>query len=273
MRPRALGPTVIALLLLMSLLTACGTDTPQAQVSSPPSPAPSYSPPPPAPAVGSCHDLTYQQATAATQTSDPIPCSKPHTSRTFATGSLNQLRDGHLLAVDSKAAQRNLTATCTGRMARFLGAGAAELQVTQFKAIWFTPTFAQADEGSSWFRCDLVALKRDGELMMLPSAPKGILGRGYGSSYATCGAGTPGSPDFKKVACAVAHQWRAAKAIEFPAKAQYSNPEQTQSADASCKDIAAGAAGNNLKFRWVFTWPTKEQWHSGVRAGICWLPA
>ena len=273
MKLRTLGPVALTLLIWMSLLTACGTDAPQAQDDSTPTPAPSYSPPPPAPGVGSCHDLTYQQATAATQSSDPIPCTKPHTSRTIATGTLDQLRDGHLLAVDSKAAQRNLTATCTDRMAQFLGAGTAELQLTQFKAIWFTPSFAQADEGSNWFRCDLVALKRDGELMRLPNAPKGILGGADASSYATCGAGTPGSPDFKKVACAVAHQWRAAKAIEIPSKTQYSDPEQTKSADASCKDAAAGAAGSNLKFRWVFTWPTKEQWHSGVRTGICWLPA
>lgn len=273
MRQRAIGPTVLALLIWMSLLTACGNDTPQGQVSSTPTPAPSYSPPPPAAEVGSCHDLTYQQATAATQNSDPIPCTKPHTSRTFATGTLDQLRDGHLLAVDSKAAQRNLTTTCTDRMAQFLGARTPELQLTQFKAIWFTPSFAQADDGSNWFRCDLVALKRDGELMRLPSAPKGILGRAGDSPYATCGAGTPGSADFKKVACAVAHQWRATKAIEIPAKTRYLDPAQTQSADASCKDVAAGAAGSNLKFRWVFTWPTKQQWHSGVRAGICWLPA
>lgn len=108
--------------------------------------------------------------------------------------------------------------------------------------------------------------------MNLPTRAKGILDKPAGAQFATCGTGSPAKEGFAKVACKLPHQWRAAKSIQIPAGSKYLDAGATQVADQSCKDAAASAAGNNLKYTWGFTWSTKEQWDTGFRKGICWLP-
>jgi len=269
---RFLSKLIMILLAGLLMVTGCGPKPTNTRSKPEPQASPT-STMAAIPEVGSCHDLSFQQAVGATDPRDSVPCSAPHTSVTFHVGSLNQLRDGHLLAVDSDATQAELAELCPSKLPDFLGGRNDQLQMSQFKSVWFTPSLQQADQGSNWFRCDAVALQRDNELMLLPAQTKGILGKPGGSGFATCGSGTPGRDGFAKVACKLPHQWRAAKTVTLPDDGKYLDPGLTQMADQSCKDAASAAAGDVLKFTWGFTWPTQEQWQAGLRHGICWLPA
>lgn len=272
MNAKKMSKLFVILLSGLMLVTGCGTKPTNTR----PKPEPKASPTitmAAIPEVGSCHDLSFEQAVGATDPRDSVPCSAPHTSVTFHVGSLNQLRDGHLLAVDSDAVQAELAELCPAKLPAFLGGGDDQFRMSQFKPVWFTPSLQQADQGSNWFRCDAVALRRDNDLMPLPEQARGILGKPGGTAFATCGSGTPGQAGFAKVACKLPHQWRAAKTVALPGDGKYLDPSLTQMADQNCKDAASAAAGNNLKFTWGFTWPPQEQWQSGLRYGICWLPA
>ncbi len=224
------------------------------------------------PELNSCHQITFRQASTATAPSASVSCSQPHTSVTIAVGALPQLRDGHLLAVDSPTIQAQLDKTCSAELPGFLGGTQENLQLSQFRAIWFTPSLKEADLGANWYRCDVVAVKRDGQLLRLPARAKGILARPGSTGFSTCGTGTPGQSDFAKVACRLPHQWRATRVFLIPDQAKYLDAGITTTADQFCKDAAATAAGDRLKFSWVFTWPSPEQWQGGSRSGICWLP-
>ena len=70
-----------------------------------PTPPPSAAPPPEPPADGACYQLTFRQALAPTTSAKPTPCKRTHTSETYAVGTLDNLVDGHLLAVDSDRVQ------------------------------------------------------------------------------------------------------------------------------------------------------------------------
>jgi hypothetical protein len=265
-------PLVVVSLLSMLILSGCGTDQsgePEGTKTQATPAAPSAAP---TPEVGSCHKLTFQQATVATAEQEPVPCNRAHTTVTIAVGALDQIRDGHLLAVDSDQVQTKLNELCPKPLVTFLGGSDEDRELSQFKAAWFTPSLREADLGANWFRCDVLALKGDSTLMNLPTRLKGILNKPAGAQFATCGTGSPDRAGFAKVACKAPHQWRAAKSIQLPADAKYLDAGASSAADQRCKDVAAGAAGNNLKFTWGFTWPPRDQWAAGKRAGICWLP-
>ena len=36
--------------------------------------------------------------------------------------------------------------------------------------------------------------------------------------------------------------------------------------------VAAHLSPKSTKLRWAFEWPTRTQWRSGQRYGLCWTP-
>ena len=42
--------------------------------------------------------------------------------------------------------------------------------------------------------------------------------------------------------------------------------------DPTCRDAAADSADDPLDFTWSQEIPTREQWDTGQRYGICWVP-
>ena len=62
--------------------------------------------------MGSCHRLSFDQATDPVDSGDPVPCGRPHTAVTTRVGTLSQLADGHLLAVDSRTVQARIAKAC-----------------------------------------------------------------------------------------------------------------------------------------------------------------
>lgn len=234
---------------------------------------------PAVPRERACYDLGYDAVLEPTSQAGPVACSATHTSRTYAVGELDLVVDGHLLAVDSVAAQAQPAERCPGRLAEFLGGTTDDLRLSVFRPVWYSPTVEQSDAGADWFRCDVIALARDEELAPLAGRLEGVLARpDEAERWRVCGTAEPGADDFERVACSEEHSWRALSVVDLADAGgddgAYPGEDAVSSAgDGTCEDAARDAAADPLNFRWGYEWPSAEQWEAGQRYGLCWAPA
>ncbi|MCH1868450.1 septum formation family protein [Nocardioides sp. CFH 31398] len=223
-----------------------------------------------------CYPLGFDDALAPTSEVEPVECTTEHTSRTFAVGDLDLVVDGHLLAVDSERAQAQPAEQCPPRLAEFLGGSEDDLRLSVLRAVWFSPTVEQSDEGASWYRCDVIALARQGELLPLTGRLEGLFSRpDAAAAYALCATAEPGTDGFDRVPCSADDaSWRAIATVPLADTEDYPGEDQVSGAgDGVCEDAARDAAPDPLNFRFGYEYPTAEQWDAGQRYGVCWTPA
>lgn len=266
--------------LLLMLAVGCSSSTsppdePDAAAASTPratvAPAPAA---PAAPTTGSCHELTLREATDPVDTSRAVPCSGRHTSVTVKVGDLDPVVDGHLLAIDSRSVQAQIEDACPDSPGSFLGSDETTKRLSRFEVVWFSPSLEQADAGANWFRCDIVAVRSEGRLLLLPKRLKRVLDRdGALDRFGTCGtARAPTSRGFQRVICSEPHRSRAISVVDLPKEARYRAKDVGAEANSTCKGAAAKRAKGDLKYTWTFEWPTRAQWAAGQRYGYCWIP-
>ncbi|MBE7323697.1 septum formation family protein [Nocardioides sp. Y6] len=277
MTPRALVALCCALLLLMTACTGDDGDTGEAGSDAAPTASPdSTAPPKPPrrPRVGDCHDLSWEEALSpVTPTETRVACKRRHTGVTFRVGRVPRNRAGKQLPVDSVRVQRQVARACPDALPGFLGASQDEVRRSVLRAVWFTPSLAEAQSGAKWFRCDVVATGRVSRLAQLPARMRGALADdALRERFALCATGEPGA-SFTRVPCSVAHTWRAVTTVDVEGDA-YPGRRAVEDAMASaCGDAATEAASNPLDVRWSQEAPTRRQWRAGQRFGYCWVPA
>ena len=219
------------------------------------------------PEVGECHALSWRQALAPEAQVDAVPCRKPHTAQTFVVGRLG-LGAG-APAVDSARVQQRVQRTCAERLPRHLGAPPRDLRLSMAQAVWFTPDVEQVAAGANWFRCDVVVVAAQKELLRLPLRTKGW---GRAPKIAMCATAEPGTKAFARVMCGSTHSWVAIATVDLPG-ARLPRPGQVRARmDPVCRGAARARAGDPLSFSWSQESPTQEQWDAGRRYGICWAP-
>lgn len=267
--------TTLVLVPVMVLLAGCSSgDKPDAGPDTSPSVAVSSAPPAPAnPEVGSCHELSASEATDPVDTGGPVPCRGPHTSVSVKVGQLSPVVDGHLLAVDSRTVRAQIAKACPNEPGPYVGGEQTTQRLSRFEVVSFSPSLEQADAGANWYRCDVVAVRSQGQLLALPARLKGVLDQeGALDRFGTCGTAAPDERGFARVVCAQRHSWRAVDVVELPTDARYLAKDVAATADSACKDVASERANGELKYTWSFEWPTRAQWASGQRYGYCWVP-
>ena len=249
------------------------TPSPAPSTSSSPSAVPTTAKPAPRPKVGACYRLGYEDAVAPTVGKKPSPCGRPHTALTHYVGTLDTLVDGHLLAVDSEHVQQQVATDCPRRFAAYVGGTLEDRRLSMLRSTWYTPTVEQASRGADWYRCDVIALARDGQLARLSGPLHGVLATSAGQDrYGVCGTARPGTSGFHRVICSAGHSWRAVRTVGFAA-GRYPGLAQVRSAGQEvCKDAGRDAASDKLDFQWGYEWPTATQWSHGQTYGLCWAP-
>ena len=250
------------------------SSTPSTQpTSSSPTVTPTQAVAAPRPRPGSCYRLTYDDAVAPTTHVDPSPCRGPHTSVAHYVGTLDTFVDGHLLAVDSDRVQQQVSTDCPRRFAAYVGGTVEQRRLSLLRSVWFTPTLAEADKGAGWYRCDVIAIARDGQLAPLAGTLRGVLDSAAGQDrYGLCGTARPGTSGFHRVICNDDHSWRAIRTVAFePGK--YPGLAKVRAAgNEPCKDAGRDAADDELDYAWGYEWPTANQWSAGQTYGFCWAP-
>ena len=250
--------------------TSSATASPSTQVEAP---TPPRARPAPRPEAGECYRLTYDDALAPTTDAKPVRCSRRHTAQTYHVGTLDAVVDGHLLAVDATRVRAQAATECPRRLGRFLGGDEQDLRLSVLRAVWFSPSLAQSDEGEYWFRCDVISLAGDATLGRLAVPPRRVLASAPGrTAYGLCGSAEPGTAGFQRVACSAAHSWRAVATYTLEDGSYPGTAELRRVGDDRCRVVGQQRADDPLTYRWGFDYPNQEQWRSGVRFGLCWVP-
>ncbi len=278
---RPVGTVRLAAALAAGLLalTGCSDDgEPDADRTPTPSPTTSVPAPPvataaPVPAERACYRLAYDEALAPTAGQEPVDCQTRHTSVTYAVGRLDNVVDGHLLAVDADRVQAQVAATCPERLAAFVGGTREDRRLSMLRAVWFTPSVEESDAGAAWFRCDVVALAGPDRLAPLTGRVAGVLDAPAGRDrYGMCGTAEPGTPGFERVICSAKHSWRAIAVVPVAGDAYPGEKAVRAAGEDPCSDAGAAAADSALDYEWGYEWPTAEQWRAGQHYGRCWAP-
>jgi hypothetical protein len=259
------------------LLTACSTsgsspgagETPV--VHSPtPTPTETIPPKPPKPPpANACYRLGYDEVLAPTSDKSPAPCSGIHTAVTFFVGTYDKK-----LAVDGQTVHQLEATVCPRRFASFIGGTPDDRRLSMLRAVWFTPTVAQAAKGAHWFQCVALAMRGDQHLALVRGPLQGVLDHSEGRDhYSLCGTAEPGTAGFEQRICAAPHTWKALRTIDFH-PGTYPGVDNLRSAEQQpCQDAGRAAASDPLQYRWSYQWPTLKQWRSGQTYGVCWAPS
>ena len=176
----------------------------------------------------SCYRLGYAEALAPTSNKKPIPCTQAHTAVTFYVGTFDPQ-----LPVDGAQVHRLESTVCPRQFATYVGGTLDERRLSMLRAVWFTPTLAQAARGAHWFECTAIALRGDQTLALMSGPVQGVLESSDGRDhYALCGTAEPGSAGFEQRICAAPHSWKALRTVAFtPGRYPGPGPRQLSGAD------------------------------------------
>lgn len=247
--------------------TSTSTPTPTPTPTAPPSAAPVATP-----REGACYRLTYRQAVSPTTGSAAGSCRTAHTSETFRVGTIDNLVDGHLLAVDSARVQDDVAERCPAALGDVVGGSTEDRRLSMLRAVWFTPSLGQSDRGATWYRCDVVALAGSETLLDVRGSLRGVLDTDAGRDrYGMCGTARPDSSSFERVPCSADHTWRAFAALPLDAE-RFPGAEAVAELGQDCEQRAVDVVDDPLDYEWASEGPEAEQFRAGQTFVRCWAP-
>lgn len=225
------------------------------------------------PKVGECRNLTFAAVTASTNQDPTVSCDSSHTAVTVSVGKLAENGQTAAMDLNSATLQNQLAAACPAAVLKHVGGGRDRLDLSRIEAILFMPTDDELKRGANWYRCDLVVVGKPKILTALPRTMNHVLAKPTGlDRWGICGTAAPSAPSFSRIICSMPHTWRAVALVTLPTGVKYLDAGTTNTARDNCRKIALSAAKGAAKYTWSFEWPNAEQWESGQRFGLCWLP-
>ena len=213
-----------------------------------------------------CYRLTAAQLTKPTNASTPVPCRsaahRPDDLRRHAGHRRRRPLGRRRLGDRAEAA---VARTCPRKLAAYVGGSATARDLSRFNVVWYSPTLEQSDQGADWFRCDLIAFAGQDQLAPLPATRRGSSGV-LGSAGAldelrpVRHRRPPARAGFQRVICGARPllAGRSTRSACPAARATPARPTVRKAGDADCKDLAQARAGNALKFRYGWEWPTRD---------------
>jgi hypothetical protein len=204
----------------------------------------------------------------------PVPCSRPHTTYTFAVKQLPSDIAFDGVTIDNDAVQRTAADLCEDEFAAFIGGSAEAQALSRFSVTYFVPDQRGFDLGARWVRCDVIALEREMVLATLPADVEHILDdESILDEYGLCSKGAPDSAAFALLMCRVEHDFRAVEAIRLGAAgAEYPGTQVAgQGGRDRCEDVISDLLGTAGGFTFGWTYPSADDWSDGQRFGYCWL--
>jgi hypothetical protein len=254
------GTTIVVLLLPLALLAGCASAPLKPQTA-----ADKATPP----KLGACYNLTPEDTSKASNASEPVPCSQPHTSETFAIGTLPASTGKDY---NSKEHGKWVFKKCEKAFAKFISADESLAMRIQLSWAWFRPSERGWDNDARWFRCDIVGGPADApQYTALPKTAKGLFRARPPDQWMTCAQG-PTVLKSKKVPCSDQHDWRAVTTIKLGA------PEDPYPGDRLaevrsrdfCSDWVGAWMNYPVDYEFGYTWFHEGEWQAGNRRAVCW---
>lgn len=210
-----------------------------------------------APAVGSCHDLTRDEAWAETEPDPAVPCTARHTSVTLAAVDLG--RSPHWS--DTSSILRAARTPCERALIHYFDGRVRELSWSAYSYYVFFPTRAQRRAGATWLRCD-VALAGSRRMSQLPTDGPAALGSlPLPESQAGCRQGK--AQYYAQLRCSDPHSFRTTDVIKHPGSRFPGANRMKHWAQRKC----ASRLGRNAFF---YEWPdSRAAWKLGNHFAIC----
>lgn len=205
------------------------------------------------PAVGSCHNLTYEEIRGVSSDKPPVPCSSRHTTLTFDVVEFAEPPDWN----DEDTYEGDVFAQCNLSWIDVLG-NPKSITRSSYTYYWLLPTPAQRDAGAAWVRCEL-ALRAGRSAARLPENVR--LGRvPLAAAVAVCLEGS--RTDFRYTVCARPHRFRASHSIRLPGD-RWRGEDRVQ-------ELALEACRQRVSPGFRYSWPSSRYWwRLGFRYATC----
>jgi hypothetical protein len=250
---------VLALLLPALLLAACAAPLKPATVADRTT----------KPKLGACYVLVPSDTAKSSNAAEPVPCAKPHTSETFAVGTLPEATGkGYQAAGHGKW----IYSTCQRAFEKFLSVDESLAMRVRLSWAWFRPSHRGWDKGARWYRCDVVGGPSDAtQYAALPTTAKGLFRAKPPEQWLTCALGQTVLKS-KKLPCAEQHNWRAVSTIKI-GKPKDAYPgdriSEVRSRD-YCSDSVGAWMNYPVEYDFGYTWFHEAEWKAGNRRAVCW---
>jgi len=256
--------TLLALVLLVPALAACGTQNQGANTDDDQVDAVAV------PENGVCRSLTPDDVAQPANATSTVPCSKEHTAETFATGELPAEFDD--ADYDDKALGTFAYQTCSTAFAKFVGADESLALRTTLSWAWFRPSKKAWGKGARWYRCDVLGgSTASTSYRPLPETAKGMLAGRPPDVWLSCARG-PSVGEGEKVPCSQKHDWRAVTTVKL------GQPEDAYPGDRVMESRTRSFCSGSVKawlnypseFEYGFTFFHQAEWDAGIRRSVCW---
>jgi hypothetical protein len=212
------------------------------------------------PAVGSCHDLTWEEAYGDSEPLPAVPCTDPHTLVTTKVITFSEAPDWSSDAVATKVVKQ-----CYRSEIDFFGGQRKSIQMSTYGIWYFYPTEAQRAAGALWARCDVGLYSTAGRgtdptIKKLPTDGPPLLGAPPVDQVAKCRKGK--RADYAVTTCDRGHALRVVKAVLYPAD-RYPGQKRINS---WTNDKCSRALGRSFGY---WSAPTKFLWGLKLRYSLC----
>lgn len=200
------------------------------------------------PAVGSCYDLSWDQAVKPSATQDPVACDAPHTLMTVKVKRLSKPVNW------STDLSPRFEVPCTKAMYDAIG-GTKLAAMSAYQLWFFMPTKEERAKGARWIRCDVGLRAGRTGMDRLPTSVT-LASLPLAKSVARCLAGKT----LATTACSNGHTWKAKKAFKLSSRA--TSEAQYQKQGRRCARLT------NTQ-HYVFDGPSAEEWKAGNHWMVC----
>ncbi len=257
-RTPLLGATAVALLLVL-LLAGCSAPLKPQTAADKTTP----------PKLGACYDLAPKDTESPSNISEPVPCTEPHTSQTFAIGTLPAST-----GKDYKAPGHGkwIFTTCEKAFEKFLAVDESLAMRIQLSWVWFRPSERGWDKDARWYRCDVVGGPTDATAYTaLPATAKGMFRAKPPEQWLTCAKGATVLKS-KKLPCTQPHDWRAVTTIKVGTpQDDYPGDRLVQVRTRDfCSDSVGAWMNYPVGYEFGYTYFHQAEWQAGNRRSICW---
>jgi hypothetical protein len=199
-----------------------------------------------APTVGTCSNMTAQQAGAPTDRSTVVPCTQAHTAQ--VAGVVKLPTRVHWGKASTATLFRVIADRCVPKVDATLGRDARTRDSSAYDFVWFMPTKAQRSQGARWLSCSIIRPKVATLLSLktstAPFLPDGKLPDGVARCLTRTVYNTP---------CAARHLWRATGT--FVVSGRYPGQKAlNRKAETKCRSRVTAGKSYRWTYRDKITW-------------------
>jgi hypothetical protein len=209
------------------------------------------------PAVGSCHDLTYDEYLAWTEPDAEVDCSARHTSVTIKVKEFSTPPNWN----EWPRIVVRMYVPCLESLVAATGGRSAQVQMTAYGLTFYKPTKAQRDAGAAWVRCDAVL---HGGTEALAPVPADIQLEGDRPPLNVRKCRLSERADFALTVCSRRHVYISTWTFRMRGDDYPGERVARRFAYRKCEN----KLGSDT--RWNYEWvASKLNWRAGLRSAVC----